>query len=339
MLIHPDAPLPTAAPAVDVFLDTFDDNDILRVAAYTGVVASLAQGVQGFDLAVDPAGNLYRAHWATDSGVLKLPAGGGAPELLARGFGTMCVAADWAGNIYTAGFYPNTAVQTLKLPADGGEPAVIYTSQEFAWAIAVDGLSNVYLLQHPPVKVLKVPSGGGQPTMIDFSGVFRGEFVAAFAVDPQGQNLYLSDWNGPSDTILKVPLTGGPRTNLGTGLAGVQGVAVDVDGNVYIADTFNDRVVAVLAQSGEQVTICRAKTPVPLAITPTRLHSWNVPDLVGRLFGGAAVDGGGWLVIGDHFIPIPPRSPVLSIMLRAAAAYLGGTVENPELGRQLRDLR
>ncbi len=326
------------APAVDVFLCSFDANDVLRVAADTGVVTTLARGVPGDGLAVDRAGNLYRGHWAVDPGILKLPADGGAPQLLAPGFGAMSVAVDWAGNVYAAGLDTNTGVQTLKVPADGGPPEVIHGGGDFGWAVAVDGLSNVYVLQHQPVRVVKVPAGGGQPVVIDLSGTFRAEFVAAFAVDPQGDHLYLSDWSGPTYTILKVPVIGGPRTSLGTGLAGVQGVAVDIDGNVYVADTFNDRVVMISARSGQQGTLCQAKTPLPLAIPPTRLHGWKTPDLVGRLFGAAAEDGGGWLVVGDHIIPIPPRSPVLSEMLRLAAGHLGSAVVKPELGRQLRDL-
>jgi DNA-binding beta-propeller fold protein YncE len=327
---------PLNAPAVDVYLCSFDANDIVRVSAGIRAVTTVARGVAGSGLAVDRAGNLYRGHWATDPGVLKLPADGGAPTLLASGFHAMSVAADWAGNVYATGSDSAAGNQTLKLPATGGAPEVIAAGKDLGWAVAADGMSTVYVLHHHPVMVTRIPAGG-PISVIDLSGTFRAEFVAAFTVDPQGQNLFLSDWSGPSDTVLKVPLNGGPRTRLGAGLAGVQGVAVDVDGNVYIADTFHERVVMVTA--GQQITVCEVATPLPLAIPPTHLHSWRGPDLVGRLFGAAAVDGGGWLVVGDHFIPIPPRSPVLSEMLRAAASHLGSAMENPELGHQLRELR
>ena len=327
---------PLNAPPVDVYLCSFDAHDIVRVSAGTRVVTTLARGVPGDGLAVDRAGNLYRGHWAADPGVLKVPADGGAPTLLASGFGAMSVAADWVGNVYATGLDPAAGVQTVKLPAAGGAPEPLAAGSDFGWAVAVDALSTVYVLHHAPVTVTRIPAVG-PPTVIDLSGTFRSEFVAAFAVDPQGQNLFLSDWNGPADTVLKVPLNGGPRTSLGSGLAGVQGVAVDVDGNVYIADTFHDRVVMV--SGGQQITLCEAATPLPLAIPPTRLHSWRGPDLVGRLFGAAAADGGGWLVVGDHVIPIPPRSPMLTEIVRLAASHLGSAVVNPELGRQLRERR
>jgi hypothetical protein len=62
------------------------------------------------------------------------------------------------------------------------------------------------------------------------------------------------------------------------------------------------------------------------------------PDLVGELLGGVAVGGGGWLGIGNHFYPIPPRPLAMAIIARAAAPHLGSRIENRELGQQLRDM-
>ena len=57
-----------------------------------------------------------------------------------------------------------------------------------------------------------------------------------------------------------------------------------------------------------------------------------------ELLGGVIADGGEWFVIGNHFIPIPPRSPLVSIIARAVAPYLGRAVENPKLGDDVRHL-
>ena len=65
----------------------------------------------------------------------------------------------------------------------------------------------------------------------------------------------------------------------------------------------------------------------------------HLPDLVGKLIGGAAADGGGWLVIGNHGYPIPPYPIAMAAIARAAAPYLGQPIENPELGKQLRNMR
>jgi hypothetical protein len=95
----------------------------------------------------------------------------------------------------------------------------------------------------------------------------------------------------------------------------------------------------IRADSGVQSTICRTPLPVPIAVEPTRAHRWDETDLVWELFGGVAVDAGGWLVVGGHFIPIPPRSPIMPMLLRTAGRYLGHAIENRELGEQLRQLR
>ena len=69
-----------------------------------------------------------------------------------------------------------------------------------------------------------------------------------------------------------------------------------------------------------------------------RLPDRDLPDLVGQIFGGVDVGGGGWLVIGNHFYKIPPRPPIMAIIARAAAPHLGKPIENRKLGQQLRNM-
>ena len=74
----------------------------------------------------------------------------------------------------------------------------------------------------------------------------------------------------------------------------------------------------------------------------SNVPSWqwpgHLPDLVGDLFGGAASDGGGWLVIGGHFYPIPPRPLAMALIARAAAPHVGKPIENRRLSQQLRNM-
>lgn len=337
--------IPNVPPPVDVYVGGNHQSPLLRIEAGTGDVRNIPGDPDAQGVAPDPAENVFLAVFGGDNpGVVKIPAGGGAPKQLVPGFATFGVAADWEGNAYAVGWYPAprpdaTGMRALKLPADGGEPAVVWTGTATPWAVAVDGHKNVYILHHQPAQVVKVSSGGGPYRVYDFPGVFRNDFTPAFAVDPQGQHLYFALSDFPHDVILKVPINGGPHTRLGTGLSGVQGVAVDADGNVYVADTFNGRVVMIRADSGAQSTICQTALPVPIAVEPTRAYRWDEPDLVGQLFGGVAVDGGGWLVVGGHFIPIPPRSPIMPMLLRIAGRYLGHAIDNRELADQLSELR
>src|SRR6202035_3890337 len=54
-------------------------------------------------------------------------------------------------------------------------------------------------------------------------------------------------------------------------------------------------------------------------------HRARVPfpifELVGRLVGGVAVDGGGGIIIGGQFHPIPPRGPEV-VILQSLVDYL-----------------
>jgi YVTN family beta-propeller protein len=70
------------------------------------------------------------------------------------------------------------------------------------------------------------------------------------------------------------------------------------------------------------------------AVAP--VDHWHPPHLSAALLGAIARDGGGWLVIGDHFIPIPPRSPLIAIIAQAAATQFDSAITNPILSARIR---
>jgi hypothetical protein len=58
----------------------------------------------------------------------------------------------------------------------------------------------------------------------------------------------------------------------------------------------------------------------------------------GQIFGGVAVDGGGWLILNGRIIPIPPRGPVMALAeamanVITAEANLGAIASGLGLGR------
>ncbi|SHU94200.1 YVTN family beta-propeller repeat protein [Mycobacteroides abscessus subsp. abscessus] len=142
-----------------------------------------------------------------------------------------------------------------------------------------------------------------------------GEELTDIAVAPDGSAVYVTQLTGDVSRIDTATMTVTDTVNIGN-YAGA--IAVSPDGSrIYVTNRYNN-TVSVLAQ----------------------LHlpagGLDLPDLVGKLFGGAAAGGGGWLVIGDHFIPIPPREPVLQAIARALAPHVGKPVQNHELGQRLR---
>jgi len=329
-----------AAPPVDVYVADLSEDNAFRIAANTGVKTPIPGASYAFALASDRSGNVFLAE-PGNLGVIKLPAGGGPETILADGLVQPDgVAVDWADNVYTVGktLDAGSTFKALKIPADGGPPIVIWTETErIPSAIAVDIPGNVYIYtEHQttilPIAVVKIPADGGPEIVIN---VARNDAGNAFAVDPSGQHVYFGD----GDQIVKVPVSGGPPARLGTNLRGASGVAVDAAGNVYITDLYNNRIVQIPADSGPQVTIGRTRWPVNVAVQPTLVFNRHPPNLIRELLGGLDRDGGTGLVIGNHFIPIPPRSPVMSIIAQAAAPYLARAIESPELGEHIRTLK
>jgi hypothetical protein len=192
-----------------------------------------------FGVAVDPAGNVYIADQDNDrvrkvdavTGVITTVAGTGERGYSGDGglatdttlFAPAGVAVDARGNLFVADQYSNrvrrvdagtgiiTTVAGTGSPgyAGDGGPAVNASLSPF-YGVAVDAAGNIFLADHAHQRVRRVDGATGVITTVAGTGV-RG---------------YGGD--------------GGPAT--GASLAHPGGVAVDAAGNLFIADTFNDRV-------------------------------------------------------------------------------------------------
>ena len=170
---------------------------------------------------------------------------------------------------------------------DGG-PA-IRAQIRVAGALAVDSAGNLYISDYMHVRRV-TPDGiittiagngqtdyqgdGGPATSAGFNGTYYGP---ALAVDP-GDNLYLADTS--NNRIRKISRDGIINTFAGNGIgcciAGdggpatraqfyvPTGIAVDNSGNVYIADTFNNRVRKI-DQTGVITTYAGTGTPFPVS--------------------------------------------------------------------------
>ncbi|MGI9119569.1 MAG: right-handed parallel beta-helix repeat-containing protein [Acidimicrobiales bacterium] len=245
-------PVPAPGPIISTVAGTgccglFGDTERADGGPATQAKLSAPQGV-----AVDAAGNLYIADTADNrirkvdtSGIITTFAGGGSP-------------ADGLGDGLPA------TQASLALPFD----------------VAVDAEGNVYIADAADYRIRKVdPSGIITTVAGDGTAGFSGDGGPATAaqlsnpvgldVDVEG-NLYIVDQSNSrvrrvdADTGIITTVAGGgaPADGVGDGLVATEAqlnspsdVAVDAQGNLYIADQGNNRVRRVDADTGIITTV------------------------------------------------------------------------------------
>ncbi len=318
------------------------------------------------NVATDGAGNLYiadagnhRVRKVDASGAIATVAGTGeygyrsgdegGPALQARLSLPHSVATDGAGNLYIA----DTAGRRIrKVDAAGAITTVVGTGEygsggdggpalqaqlSFPSGVATDGAGNLYIADRNDRRIRKVDAAGVITTVAGtgeqgFSGdggpanQARLNFPYSVATDGAG-NLYIADtWN---QRIRKVDAGGVIATVAGSGERGYAGdggpanqarlnnpraVATDGAGNLYIADTTNQRIRKVDA-AGIVSTVAGRGVFGGYAGDggPAGEARLNIPS-------GAALDGAGNLYIADTFNhrirkvtpPPPAKAPTIS---------------------------
>ncbi|MEZ4368431.1 MAG: hypothetical protein R2939_19455 [Kofleriaceae bacterium] len=211
-------------------------------------------------------------------------------------------------------------------------------------SVATDLYGNVYIADTNNHRVRKLDVGTGAVTQVAGSGTagYAGDGAAAsgaqlnapsgVAVDGEG-NVYVAD--SSNHCVRKVAASSGVITTVaGTGVAGVSGdggtaalaqlrapeaVAVDVAGNLYIADLGNNRVRRLAAGTGKIATI---------AGTGVSAYSGDGgPAASAQLIGprGVAVDANGNVYIVDSvFLGSPSRIRKISAGSGVISTVAGG---------------
>jgi uncharacterized protein (TIGR03437 family) len=207
---------------------------------------------------LDSKGNLYIAEYAghrvrkvSPEGVIttvagtgkKGAAGEGGPAVKAELDGPRGVTTDTAGNVYIAEWGGN---RLLKIDQQGN---LIRLVKDMYGAGSVVVEPDGYLLVAGISNIFRVTPTGGASQLTPYGAL---KYPTAIALDLKG-DMIVSDSGG---YIRKVTRTGAVSTIAGTGASGYtgegaaasaafyrpEGVAVDADGNIWVADTWNHRI-------------------------------------------------------------------------------------------------
>jgi uncharacterized protein (TIGR03437 family) len=316
---------------------------VRKVSIYGTITTIAGNGTYGFSgdggpaldaqfqllsgLAIDAAGNLYiadsgnaRVRRVSTSGMVTTFAGGGTggdggQAASAKLLSATALAFDNAGNLYivdlldarvrkvsTAGIITTVAGTGTPYGNSGDGGPATSTQLLRPTAVAVDASGNLYIAEGPPALVANVPLGmtltPGQPRIRKVSSDGIITTVAGNGIPGSSGD-------------------GGPATS--ARLNGVEGVAVDAAGNLYIADTVNLRL-RVVSPAGIISTVFGAPSPDPNA----QLHA----------DAGVAVDAAGnvYIADGDAVLRLQPAGQLISLSaVASAASQLPGAVAPGEI--------
>jgi sugar lactone lactonase YvrE len=233
------------------------------------------------------------------------------------------VAVDAAGNLYIAAGSQVDIVPKGSTTATG---ATQITGFNLAVGVAVDANGVIYVTDSGNAQLDIVPKGATSLTgAVQITG-FGG--VGGVAVDASG-NIYVTDTvNGQIDILPEgatslsqaVQITGLSTNTIVTGAGpipyqGPTGIAVDVSGNIYVADAA-DAQVYVIPKGATSLT------------TATRITGFNTPM-------GVAVDASGNIYVADfgaNQVDIVPKGTTAPALLASTAHITGYFTFSAPLG-------
>ena len=225
------------------------------------------------------------------------------------------VAVDRSGNLFVADTL-NSAIKEIVAGSNGNAPGIISSTSTVntvgsgfggPFGVAVDGKGNVFVADDGNDTVYEIVAGsnGNAAGMVSSTSTVitiapRGEIVGpgGVAVDSRG-DVYVTSANGDTPVYELVagsngnpPGTVSPTSqvvSVGSSFAAPFGVAVDSQGDVFVADSFNNVVDEVVAGTNGNAPgmVSSTSQVVPVG------SGFNSPL-------GVAVDGSGNVFVGDQ---------------------------------------
>lgn len=204
-------------------------------------------------VAIDGNGNLYIADPSSNLVLKETVSANGYSEMVLQ-TSTLdypdALAVDGSGNLYITDSGNNRVLIEASTATGYAETTLPTSALAYPNGIAVDGNGNIYIADTDNDRVLKegVSLSGYTESTLPTSAIGP----MGVAVDAGG-SLYITDsffqsfgFNSPANSVLKETLSAGTyiESSLATStLSEPLGIAVDSRGNVYIADTGNNRIL------------------------------------------------------------------------------------------------
>ena len=238
------------------------DNGSCRIIkiAPTGAASALVNigsGNAPTAVTMDGAGNLYFA--VNDNSVRKYTPAGVLTTLDNNGLSyyNVTVAVDGSGNVYTndAGSDYSSNARIIWFPKGGAAQVFPFNGYTFEnpWAVAVDGVGDLYVSDHTSNALVKITNGIAN--VVNTGSVTFNEPLS-LTLDSAG-NIYVVDYN--NNRVVEIPSgSTDPAVvlsmgSLSPGLDTPVGDAVSRTGELYIMDTGNNRIVVSSQESAPQL--------------------------------------------------------------------------------------
>jgi uncharacterized protein (TIGR03437 family) len=291
------APALCQAPAPAYIITTFAGDNVAGYTA-DAVAANTSELNNPLGIALDSAGNLYIADQLNQrirevkAGTISTVAGDGTPGYTGDTAAATSaelddpsgIAVDSSGNLYiadtsnhvirkVAGGTITTYAGTNVSGGTGDHGLAIDAQLANPTGLTLDAAGNLYIADTGNSRIRIVTKATG-----DITSLSTGNFILSspkgVAVDAAG-NVYIADTNNsrvlkvaPSGSITKTTTVagtsvigfsgdGGPATS--AQLAYPSSLAVDAAGNIYIADSYNQRIRRVSAATGIITTVAGTK--------------------------------------------------------------------------------